>query len=121
MRLRITDHRALLRYTGQARPRTPRPCFGGTHTHIRRPTARLDPAQHGASVQAWAKGLPLAPSTVHVVHGIVSAVFRAAQRDRLIYDNPCAGTKLPRKTRARVVPLPIEAVDGLAATVPPQY
>ena len=38
----------------------------------------------------------LAPSTVGVVHGIVSGIFRAAMRDRVIAHNPCDGTKLPK-------------------------
>jgi hypothetical protein len=82
-----------------------------------RPLAAIRPS----TVQAWVKGLVLAPSTVHVAHGIVSGIFRAAVRDRLINDNPCQGTKLPRKVRPKIVPLPVEAVDGLAAAVPPQY
>jgi integrase len=67
------------------------------------------------------KGLPLAPSTVHVVHGIVSSVFRAAVRDRIISANPCETTKLPRKVRPKIVPLSIAAVEGLADAVPPQF
>jgi integrase len=87
------------------------PTFGG------QPLSSIRPS----TVQAWVKGLPFAPSTVHVVHGIVSAVFRAAQRDRLIIVSPCEATKLPRKARPKIVPLPVDAVDGLAAAVPPQY
>ncbi|WP_300008060.1 site-specific integrase [Pseudonocardia sp.] len=74
-----------------------------------------------SEVQSWVKGLALAPSTVHVLHGIVSAVFRAAVRDRMITVSPCDSTKLPRKVRTKVVPLPVDAVDGLADAVPPQY
>lgn len=87
------------------------PAFGGL------PLGTVRPSQ----IQAWVKGLPLAPSTVHLVHGIVSGIFRAAMRDRLITANPCENTRLPRKVRPKVVPLPIEAVDGLAAAVPDRY
>jgi hypothetical protein len=54
-----------------------------------------------SEIQAWVKVTTLAPSTIQVLHGIVSSVFRAAIRDRLITSNPCAETKLPRKIRAR--------------------
>lgn len=74
-----------------------------------------------STIQAWVKGLPLAPSTVHVVHGVVSSIFRAAVRDRLITSSPCEGTRLPRKVRPKVVPLAVNAVEGLAAAVPAQY
>lgn len=74
-----------------------------------------------SEMQAWVKGLALAPSTVHVLHGIVSAVFRAAVRDRLITSSPCESTKLPRKVRTKVVPLSVDAVDGLTDAVPPHF
>jgi len=56
-----------------------------------------------SEIQAWVKRLNvghgdqrgLAPSRVSVVHGIVSAVFKAAIRDRRVMANPCEGTKLP--------------------------
>lgn len=35
--------------------------------------------------------------------------------------SPCEQTKLPRKIRRQVVPLPVEAVTALASTVPPRY
>jgi hypothetical protein len=41
--------------------------------------------------------LDLAPSTVHVIHGRVAAVFRAAARDRLIGSTPCVDIGLPRR------------------------
>jgi integrase len=87
------------------------PAFGG------RPLSSIRPSE----IQAWVKGRPLAPSTVHVLHGIVSSIFRAAVRDRLITSSPCEATKLPRKVRPKIVPLSIEAVDGLAAAVPEHY
>lgn len=87
------------------------PSFGGRQISSIRPS----------EIQAWVKGSPLAPNTVHVLHGIVSSVFRAAIRDRILVLSPCADTKLPRKTHRKVVPLPIEAVDGLANTVPPRF
>ena len=62
-----------------------------------RPLSSIRPSE----MQAWIKGRTLAPSTVHVLHGIVSSVFRAAVRDRLIVSSPCEATKLPRKVRPK--------------------
>ena len=60
-----------------------------------------------SEVQAWVRLLgtigpagrrtALAPETVAVLHSIVSAIFRAAVRDRKIIANPCEGTRLPAK------------------------
>jgi integrase len=76
-----------------------------------------------SEVQAWVKGMAdrLAPSTVGVVHGVVSGIFRAAVRDRLIVANPCDGTRLPKTTPSRVEPLPVETVHALADAVPARY
>ena len=65
-----------------------------------RPLSSILPSE----VQAWVKRLgtgdprrqALAPSTIGVVHSIVSAIFKAAVRDRRIVANPCEGTRLPR-------------------------
>jgi Phage integrase, N-terminal SAM-like domain len=64
-----------------------------------RPLSSIKPSD----IQAWVKRLTsdLAPSTVGVVHGIVSGIFRAAMRDRVIAHNPCDGTKLPKTTKPR--------------------
>lgn len=74
-----------------------------------------------SAIQAWVKGMTLAPSTVGVVHGIVAGIFRAAIRDRRIASNPCEGTKLPRQQRARVEPLSLEQVVALADKAPPGW
>jgi Phage integrase central domain len=52
-------------------------------------------------IQAWVKSLTeqLAPSTAVVVHRIVSSIFRAAVRDRVIAYSPCDGIKLPKVTK----------------------
>ena len=43
-------------------------------------------------IQAWVRRISetLAPSTVSVLHGIVSSYMKAAVRDRRIASNPCA-------------------------------
>jgi integrase len=87
------------------------PAFGD------RPIGTIRPGE----IQAWVKGSPLAPATVHVLHGVVSAILRAAVRDRIIPSSPCETTKLPRKIRCEVVPLTVEAVTALGSAVPPRY
>lgn len=76
-----------------------------------------------SDVQVWVKRLTehLEPSTVGVVHGVVSGIFRAAVRDRIIAHNPCEGTKLPKVTKSRVEPLATEIVLALAEAVPDRY
>lgn len=84
-----------------------------------RPLATILPSE----VQAWVKRLstgdadrkPLAPSTVAVVHSIVSSVFKAAVRDRRIPANPCEGTRLPKREPKQVVPPTTEQVLAIEA------
>lgn len=73
-----------------------------------------------SEIQAWVKRMSegLAPSTVGVIHGIVSSVFKAAVRDRRIMANPCEGTKLPTVVKTKVKPLTTEQVDVLYDKVP---
>ena len=73
-----------------------------------------------SDIQAWVKGLELAPATVGVLHGIVSTVIKAAIRDRLIASNPCDGTKLPKVQRKQIVPLTTEQVAAVRDALPPQ-
>lgn len=73
-----------------------------------------------SDIQAWVKGLALAPATVGVVHEIVSTVMKTAIRDRRIASNPCDGTKLPKVQRKQVVPLVTEQVEAVRAVLPPQ-
>ena len=84
-----------------------------------RPLSSIRPSD----IQAWVKRLTerLAPSTVGVVHGIVSGIFRSAVRDRVVAHNPCDGTKLPKVTKSRVEPLDTEVVFALADAVPDRY
>jgi integrase len=73
-----------------------------------------------SDVQAWVKGLELAPATIGVIHGIVSTIMKAAIRDRRIVANPCDGSKLPKVERKQVVPLATEQVAALREALPPQ-
>jgi integrase len=76
-----------------------------------------------SNIQAMTKRLSdqLAPSTAGVVHRIVSSVFRAAVRDRVIAYSPCDGVKPPKVTKTRVEPLATEVVLALADAVPDRY
>ena len=74
-----------------------------------------------SDIQAWVKGLELAPATVRVVHGIVSTVMKTAIRDRRIASNPCDGTKLPKVQRKQIVPLTTEQVESVRASFPHSY
>jgi integrase len=71
-----------------------------------------------SDIQAWVKGLTLAPATVGVVHGIVSTIMKAAIRDRRMPSNPCDGTKLPKVQRPQIVPLTTEQVEAVRAELP---
>ncbi|MDM3973280.1 tyrosine-type recombinase/integrase [Mycobacterium marseillense] len=73
-----------------------------------------------SDIQAWIKGLELAPATIGVVHGIVSTIMKSAIRDRRIVANPCDGSKLPKVERKQVVPLTTEEVAALREALPPQ-
>jgi integrase len=71
-----------------------------------------------SDIQAWIKGLTLAPATVGVVHGIVSTIMKTAIRDRRIVANPCEGTKLPKKERTQIEPLTTEQVSAVRSALP---
>jgi integrase len=71
-----------------------------------------------SEVQGWVKRLPLSPSTVAVVHGVVASVFKAAVADRRIVASPCEGTRLPSTEAAEVVPLPLQTVQAITEALP---
>jgi integrase len=76
-----------------------------------------------SEIQAWVRSLTvtagLAPSTVGVIHGIVSGVFRSAIRDRKIEANPCEGTRLPAVDQRLVQPLTTAQVAVLRDEIHP--
>lgn len=71
-----------------------------------------------SDVQAWIKGLELAPATVGVIHGIVSTIFKSAIRDRRVVANPCDGSKLPKIERKQIVPLSTDQVNAVRDALP---
>jgi integrase len=76
-----------------------------------------------SDIQALVRRLAtdLAPSTVHVIHGRVAAVFRAAVRDRLIGSTPCVDIRLPRRSGAPLEVLTPDQAFALADALPPRY
>jgi integrase len=76
-----------------------------------------------SEVQAWVKSLSatLAPGTVEVVFRYVSSVFSAAVRDRIVVSSPCAGVKLPKAEKKRIIPMTVEQVRAIEAALPGRY
>jgi integrase len=76
-----------------------------------------------SDVQAWVQRLTteLEPATIEVVYARLSAIFKAAVRDRHIAASPCVDIKRPKVTPSRVEPLPVELVHALIDAVPPRY
>lgn len=74
-------------------------------------------------VQSMVKRLEadFAPSTVEVTYSYVSTVFKAAVESRRLGRTPCVNIKLPEKVKAKVVPLTVEQVFGIADEVPERY
>lgn len=84
-----------------------------------RPIGAIRPSE----LQSFVKGLSddLAPATVTTIWRFTSQVFKAATTDRLIASSPCVGISLPRRERARIVPLTTEQRDALEAALPARY
>lgn len=59
----------------------------------------------------------LAPSSVKVTYGYVSAIFKTAVLDGVIAKSPCVGIKLPTVEDVPVVPLRTEVVQMLAEKI----
>jgi integrase len=76
-----------------------------------------------SEVQAWAtdRSKMLAPSTTYQLVKVVRGMFNAAVLDRLIATSPCVRISVPRTDRERIVPLTVDQVATLAATVKPRY
>jgi integrase len=68
--------------------------------------------------QAFISGLPLAPSTIHLVRTHVGAVFKMAIDDGVIARNPFNGVKLPTVDKGVIEPLTVAEVHRLAEASP---
>lgn len=76
-------------------------------------------------LQSWVKDRSaegvLAASTLHIVYGYLSTMFKAAVIDRVIGITPCQGIKLPTIPDAdRYIPTPFE-IHAVAAALPDRY
>jgi integrase len=71
-----------------------------------------------AHVEAWANGLPLAPSSVRIVAGTFRSMLSAAVEDELLARNPASRAHLPAREHAPVVPLTTEQVLAIARSAP---
>lgn len=67
------------------------------------------------AVGEWRESL--APSSVKVTYGYLSAIFKTAVLDGVIAKSPCVGIKLPPVEDAPVVPLRTEVVQLLAEEI----
>jgi integrase len=63
----------------------------------------------------------LSPGSVELVYRWVATIFKAAVSDRLITVSPCQRIALPKRDGQEVVPMPVEAVERLVATMPERY
>lgn len=84
-----------------------------------RPMGAIRPSE----VQALVRGMAdvLAPSTLNVVYGRVTAVFAAAVRDRVIAASPCVNVKRPKATGRADKVLSAAQVVAIADAVPAHY
>jgi integrase len=62
----------------------------------------------------------LAPNSLRAVYSVLSGVFSAAVRDRVVPSSPCVGVRLPEQRRQRVEVPPIAVLDRLSAALPPR-
>jgi integrase len=63
----------------------------------------------------------LSPRTVKVVFAVVSAMFKAAEKDRIITRSPCADVTLPKVHDDEVVPPTVEEVASMSAAIEERY
>lgn len=71
------------------------------------------------AVIAWSASL--APTTVGVIYGYLSSMFKAAVADRLVRDSPCVRIRLPQDVHERVIPLRAMQVRTIAAQISPRF
>jgi integrase len=72
-------------------------------------------------VQAWAKRLPMVPSSATTVYSVLRSLMRAAVEDRLITSTPCVRVSLG-SSAPKTLTIPSAAdVAALAAALPPRF
>jgi integrase len=123
-RVRFGDYAQAWRVSQVHRPTTAALVESHLRNHVLpffelRPIGSIRPSD----IQSWARERSgvLAPPTIKVVHRYLSAIFRAAMRDRIISANPCEGIRLPAVVRQEVEPLETASVLRLSAAVPTRF
>jgi integrase len=71
-----------------------------------------------ADVEALCASLPLAPSTVGIVHQHLGQLLGAAVEDGLIARNPAVRARLPRREPRRAQPVPLEVIERIHGALP---
>lgn len=76
-----------------------------------------------SDVQAWVteRSRTLAPGSVELVYRHFSAAMKAAERDRLISRTPCDQIRLPKVSKAEIVPPTIDQVEAIAGSMIERY
>jgi integrase len=85
---------------------------------------RLDQlAESPSAVQAWIKGLKLAPSTAGQCFGTLSSICNAAVEDGKMAKNPChaRSIRLPKPDERKIEPLEGGQLDALRDALQPRY
>lgn len=85
---------------------------------------RLDQLSSSPStVQAWLRGLKLAPNTARQCFTTLSCICNAAVEDGRMQRNPCRATsiRLPQPDRRKIVPLEAPTLEALRAAIGPRY
>ncbi len=104
------------------RPTTARRVSSMIETHLAgtRLGDRRLAAVRPSEVQAWAtdRAQVLAPATVRSLVSLLRSIYASAVLDRLVASSPVVRVTLPRHDRARVIPLTVEQVQVLAASMP---
>lgn len=72
-------------------------------------------------IEAWAKTLPLAPSTVETTFQTLANLLACAVEDGRLARNPASGARLPKAHTAPLVPLTPVEVKALVAALPDRY
>lgn len=78
-------------------------------------------AVRSTHLQAWVKGVDLAPSTTRIAYSYLVAMFGVAVRDRAIAVSPCVGITLPPLDTTEHLILTPTQVHAVAAALPERY
>lgn len=102
---------------------------GSTAQYVTRVTAalgtrRIDEltrADVQAMITEWSTSGTYSPSTIRSTYTALTGSMKLAVADGLLDASPCAGVKLPKVERPRVVPLTTDQVTTIAGRVPEHY